>query len=138
MAKELSTADPPRNFTLTTDERIRALTIGPPAYAVRKRKIEDTEDRWIAILVALHDTLAGRGLSLDAIGQALADKAESFDYARQNALVAAHNRWYPIEANLRIDPRTGGYLAHGRPWLPEPEYDAARVLARVREMLASG
>jgi hypothetical protein len=28
---------PTRNFTLTVEERIRALTIGPPAWAVRKR-----------------------------------------------------------------------------------------------------
>ena len=48
-------ADPPRNFTLSVDERVRALTIGPPAYAVRKRKIEDNEEQWVSTLVALHD-----------------------------------------------------------------------------------
>lgn len=126
-----NSVDPPRNFTLGTDERIRALTIGAPAYAIRKRKIEDNEERWVETLVALREKLEAQGKTRSEIERALRDKAATFDYAKQNELVAIHNRWYPVEANLRIDPRTHGYLVHGRPWYPETEFTPARILARV-------
>lgn len=134
-ATALSSADPPRNFTLGVDERIRALTIGAPAYAIRKRKIEDNEDLWVRTLVELHEALTAKGRSDDDIDRALREKAASFDYAKQNALVAQHNRWYPVEANLRIDPRSGGYLVYGRPWTQETEYTPDRILDRARQLI---
>ena len=34
---------------------------------------------------------------------------------RVNDLIERHNRWYPIEARLAMDPRTGDYaLVNGR------------------------
>lgn len=134
-ATALDSVDPPRNFSLNVDERIRALTIGAPAYAIRKRKIEDNEDLWVRTLVELHETLTAKGRSVDEIDRALHDKARTFDYAKQNALVAQHNRWYPVEANLRIDPKTGGYLVYGRPWRQETEYTAERILERARQLI---
>lgn len=128
----LGSIDPARNFTIGTDERIRALTIGPPAYAVRKRKIEDTEEKWVDDLVALRAALVALGRTEAQIDDALRAKAARFDYAKLNALVAIHNRWYPVEANLRIDMRTGGYLVYGRPWREEAEYTAERILELVR------
>ena len=130
-ATAFNSADPPRNFTLGTDERIRALTIGAPAYAVRKRKIEDTEERWVAALVALREKLEAKGRTEDEIARALRDKAATFDYRKLNELVALHNRWYPVEANLPIDWRTGGYLVYGRAWHPETEFTPERILARM-------
>lgn len=56
-----SSADPPRNFSLSVGDRIRALTIGAPAYATRKKHIEDLEAAHVRTLVALHDLLVGRG-----------------------------------------------------------------------------
>jgi hypothetical protein len=126
-----SSADPIRNFTLSVDERIRALTIGAPVYAIRKRKIEDTEEQWIATLVALGEKLEAKGTPQAEIEDALRAKADTFDYRKVNELVAKHNRWYPVEANLRIDPKTGGYLVYGRPWLPETQFTAERILKRV-------
>lgn len=125
----LGSVDPPRNFTLRVDERIRALTIGPPAYAIRKRKIEDAEQAWLGELLDLYEVLSASGRAREEIVRALEEKARTFDYAKVNALVALHNRWYPIEADLRIDPRSGGHLVHGRPWHPEAEYSADRLLA---------
>lgn len=47
-----------------------------------------------------------------------------------NALVEAHNRYYPIEANLPVDPRTGAYLVkRGTPFEPEPAVTPARLVA---------
>jgi hypothetical protein len=126
-----SSADPIRNFTLTVDERIRALTIGAPAYALRKRKIEDIEEEWVTALVDLRAKLEAKGIAETEIAHALRAKAATFDYRKINDLVAQHNRWYPVEANLRIDPKSGGYLVYGRPWHPETEFTADRILKRV-------
>jgi hypothetical protein len=126
----LDSVDPPRNFTLGVDERIRALTIGAPAYAIRKRKIEDTEAKWVDTLVELRDKLVAKGTPRVDIEGALREKAATFDYRRLNELVALHNRWYPVEANLPMDLR-GRYLVYGRVWHPETELTPERILARV-------
>lgn len=138
----ISTADPPRNFTLTSEERIRALTIGPPAWALRKRHIEDLEAKHVKTLVDLHHVLVAKALARgepadrEGIARAIEEKARALDLRKMNALVDAHNRYYPIEANLPIDPKTGGSLVHGRPWRPEPPWTVERLLERVAEELA--
>lgn len=130
----LNGADPPRNFTLSTEERIRALTIGVPSYAERKKHIEDREAGYQKKLGALFDTLAAKGRSREDIEHALFDLARTFDLAKTNALVEKHNRYYPIEANLPLDPQTGGYLLYGNPWVPEAPFTVQRV---VRQLLAA-
>ncbi len=133
----LNSIDPPRNFTISTEDRVRALTIGPPAYAVRKRKIEDREVEMLDALVELHDALAAKGLTAHAIKAAVEAKASTFDLAKLNKLVETHNRYYPIEANLRIDPRTGGYLIYaGQAWSPEPLWTVERLLALYAKSIA--
>jgi len=136
-----SSADPPRNFTLRVDERLRALVIGAPAYATRKKHIEDLERRFVMSLVALHDALVARTkasedkLDDDAIARALADKAAAIDLRKMNSLIASHNRYYPIEANLPMDMRTGEYLVCGRRWMPEEPWTAAHLLERARAVI---
>lgn len=126
--------DPPRNFTISTEDRVRALSIGAPAYAERKRRIEDAEAAWINILLDLHEAMTAAGQPEDAIVAALRKKADTFDFTRVNVLVDKHNRYYPIEANLPMDMKTGGYLLFGRPWRREAPFDAERI---VRSVLAS-
>jgi hypothetical protein len=123
-----SSADPPRNFSLSVGERIRAMTIGVPAHAARKRHIEDLEAAHIATLVALHDALVARARSEAAVKDALHDKAATFDLKKLNALVATHNRYYAIEANLPVNPRTGEYLIYGRPWRPDTPWTVDRIV----------
>ena len=130
----LNSADPSRNFTLTVDERIRALTIGVPAWAARKRKIEDDQQRLVAELVELHDTLVAKRTAAGEIDRALQRAAAALDLAKLNDLVSSHNRYYPIEANLPMD-RRGNYLAYGRVWRPEEPYSAARLIALARAHL---
>jgi hypothetical protein len=92
------TAAPARNFTITTAERVRALAIGVPAYVRRRKEIED-----------LQRTLA------DAVQ---GDRLDPRALARLNALIDRHNRYYPVEANLPLHPRTGALLEGGAPWRP--------------------
>lgn len=131
----LRSADPIRNFSLTVNERIRALTIGAPAWAVRKRRIEDEEERLVGVLVELHQKLVAKGHSAVQAMEKVTAKAADFDLRKLNELVATHNRYYPIEANLPIDQEGFGYLVYGRRWLPEEPYTAERLLARAREEL---
>lgn len=46
--------------------------------------------------------------------------------ARLAELVHAHNRYYPVEANLPIDPLTGLLLERGKRWEPlaAPTFEA--------------
>lgn len=136
-----ASADPPRNFTVPIEERVRALTIGPPAYALRRRRIEDYEAEYVKALVELYDEGAAAGTSEELRLRALERRARSFDVAKMNRLVEAHNRWYPVEANLPMD-RHGRFLVGGAPFRPEapytPERLVASALARVRERTELG
>ena len=133
----LTTADPPRNFSLPAEERIRALTIGVPAWSARKRRIEDREEEIVTALVVTYDKAIAKGASDDDARALVLERAMAIDLDRLRRLVADHNRWFPIEANLPMDPATGCYLVRGRPWTPEPEPTIRALLARAEAMLAS-
>lgn len=132
----LNSADPVRNFSLSMEERVRALTIGVPAWAERKRRIEDAEDRYVGQLVALHETLAAKGRPAAEIARAIGEAAAKYDLTKLNVLVAEHNRYYPIEANLPMD-RAGNYLVYGRVWEREEPYSAERLVALAEGRLGS-
>lgn len=141
MLGTVTTGAPLRNFTLTTEERIRALTIGPPAYALRKRHIEDLEVDYSNAIVAVYDAVlkkaekAGKHADDDELDQAMKAKAAAIDLKKINELVTAHNRYFPIEANLAMDRE--GYLYLGRRWLPEDPFTGARLLSRARAIIAA-
>jgi len=96
------TASPQRNFTLTTAERLQAIVTGPPAWARRRKRIEDLS----AQIVELHRE-----------GEAAAAKKKLVELV---ALVDAHNTYYPMEANLPFDPITSRMMELGVPWRPMP------------------
>jgi len=130
----MNSADPVRNFTLTVDERIRALTIGVPAWAARKRKIEDDQARFVNELVELHDGLVAKGKSGDEVYLALVSAATTLEIDKHNALIEKHNRYYPIEANLPLS-LSGTYLAYGRPWLPEEKLTVTEIVTRAQRFI---
>ena len=107
------------NFKLSADERLRAYAQGVPSHIRRRRRIEDLEARRGALLAA---------------SEAPAELARSPEVAAElallNDLIARHNRYYPIEANLPIDVRTGRLLERGVPWRPTPPVTAAGLVAR--------
>jgi hypothetical protein len=132
----LETTDPPRNFSIPTEERVRAMTIGVPAWAARKRRIEDREEELVKALVDFHDALLDRGVApADALAR-MREKGASLELSRLEKLVVAHNRYYPVEANLPLDPRTGAFLARGRPWRPEPMPNVATFIALAEAIIA--
>jgi hypothetical protein len=110
------TAAPARNFTVSFEQRLRAATGGPPAYLRRKRSIEDLRESIVRGLAehCAHATSNGADAALYA-----RTKAPAREIERLCELVARHNRWYPIEANLPVHPRTGELLERtGEPWRP--------------------
>jgi hypothetical protein len=128
----LDTLSPARNFTIHLEDRVRAMG-GPPAYMRRKRDIEDLEARLVASLKA-HDAKRQAALAARAMDELarLGDAPRGFvrSLADLNDLIDRHNRYYPIEANLPIDPKTGRLLDGGHPFAPHPPLTLADLRAR--------
>lgn len=117
----LDTAAPPRNFTLSLEERLQAYAQGAPSYMRRRRRIEDIEEQLIGKLAAAA-----------APAEEAASAAFTAALAELNDLIARHNRYYPIEARLPIDVRSKRLFERGAPWRPLPALTAADLLARSR------
>jgi hypothetical protein len=98
----LQSAIAPRNFTVGLYERVRGLA-GPPAYSSRKRRIEDIEDELVLAVKLLELPADGSGLVWEDLLTTLMKRR----FTLLNELIAAHNRFYPIEANLPMDYRAG-------------------------------
>ena len=107
------------NFKLSVDERLRAYAQGVPGHLRRRRRIEDLESRLVALLSA-----AERPVAL------LAEAGPAAELALLNDLIARHNRYSPLEANLPIEVRTGRLLERGVPWRPLPPVTEDDLLAR--------
>jgi hypothetical protein len=119
-----------RNFKPSADSYLAALG-GPLPYMTRLRAIH--------VQTGEHERQleeAWRELADEADGDEAAfasrwrETAERWSFYEVNDLIARHNRWYPVEARLRMDPRTGDYaLVNGEDYRRLP-LDAAWVLQR--------
>jgi hypothetical protein len=108
---------------LETTDRIRALVSGPPAYVLRRRKIEDLE---ASILRALRQHRAkGEPVSPDEPPLGVRRSL-----ALLHQLIRAHNQYYPIEASLPIDAVTGALIDFGKRWTPMPLPSLEELIAR--------
>ena len=117
-----------RNFRLAADGYLAALG-GPLPYMLRLREIES--------MIAAHEqALASARERLEAeveperFAAAWREVADAWRFDEVNDLIARHNRWYPAESRLPMDPRRGDFaLVNGRDYRLEP-LDAAWVLER--------
>ena len=111
-----------RRFRVEADRYFAALG-GPLPFMRRLRQIDDETDRQLALLAAAH---AEHGADPAAWRRIV----ERWNFTEVNDLIERHNRWYPIEARLPMDPRTRDYVkVGGRPYRREP-LDAAWILER--------
>ena len=95
-----------------------AAQTGGLAYMVRLRRIEDEIARIRRAWLELAEEVAGDPAAFAARWR---EVAASWDFGPVNALIASHNRWYPIEARLAMDPRTRDYvLVNGRRYTRDP------------------
>jgi hypothetical protein len=110
-----------RRFRPEPDRYLASLG-GPLPFMRRLRQIDDEID---AITTRLAQAHADR---TDAA--AWRRTAERWDFGEVNDLIERHNRYYPIEARLPMDPRTRDYVKiGGRSYRREP-LDAQWILDR--------
>ena len=95
------------------------------AYMRRLRAIEDEEARHLRELEEAWHTLAEE-CDDAAFARVWRETAASWDFRRVNTLIAKHNEFFPVEAQVPMNPRTGDYA---KSWRREP-YDAAWILER--------
>lgn len=114
---------------ITLEQRIRAAG-GPPAYMRRKRRIEDMEAAFLRELREVHAKVLADLGDPTAAAEAVSHHVHALDIDRLNDLIDRHNRYYPMEANLRIDPRTRVVMDFDEPWRPLPFVTAEILVAR--------
>ena len=119
----------PRNFRPDADAAVRALG-GPTLWMRRLRAIEDAlrehelqlEEAWRELAAEIEDPAA--------FARAWRKTARSWSFGQVNELIARHNRYFPAEAQLPMDPRTRDFVrVNGRPYTREP-LDAEWILAQ--------
>jgi hypothetical protein len=110
-----------RNFRPAADSYIAALG-GPLPWMQRLREIEALTEEHERRLTEAREELGG--------GRAWREAVEHWDFGVVNDLIERHNRYYPAESRLPMDPRTGDFvLVNGRPYRRAP-LDAAWALDR--------
>ena len=117
-----------RNFRPDADAQLAALG-GPLAWMRRLRAIELAIDLH---QVQLADAFAE--LQAEYGGAELATRwralAATWDFSEVNDLIERHNRYYPAESRLPMNPRTGDFVrVNGKPYTREP-LDADWILTR--------
>ena len=111
-----------RNFRAEADNYLASLG-GPLPYMQRLRMIESETDGHLERLAEAHREYHGDPGGWRRI-------AEHWDFGAVNELIERHNRWYPVEARLPMDPRTRDFVkVGGKPYRRDP-LDAAWILER--------
>jgi hypothetical protein len=110
-----------RNFRAEPDTYLASLG-GPLPYMRRLRQIEEETAAQLERLAEAYEERSDPGSWRRLV--------ERWDFGEVNDLIDKHNRWYPIEARLAMDPRSRDFVKiGGRPYRREP-LDAAWVLER--------
>ena len=125
-----------RNFRPAVDGYVASLG-GPLAYMRRLRQIELETEQHEQRLAEAWRELAEECAGDDAsFARRWRRTAERWSFTAVNELIDRHNRWYPTEARLPMDPRSGDFvLVAGRPYRLRP-LDAAWALERFPPELA--
>ena len=117
-----------RNFRPDAEGYLASLG-GPLPYMVRLREIEALITAHEQALSAVHHRLASE-TSPGELSEAWRVVAARWSFDEVNDLIARHNRWYPVESRLPMDPRRGDFaLVNGRDYRLRP-LDADWVLER--------
>jgi len=126
-----------RNFAPTAEAYL-ASTGGPLPYMLRLHEIERrVEEHEAALRGAWEEAAAESGGDARAFARRWRATAWRWSFHEVNDLIARHNRWYPAESRLPMDPRTGEFsLVNGRDYRLSP-LDAEWVLERFPLVLAS-
>ncbi len=108
-----------RNFRPDADSAIRALG-GPTFWMRRLRAIEDALDQHERQLEEAWRGLAGEVSDADKFARLWRETAHGWSFTQVNELIERHNRNFPAEARLAMDPRTRDFVKiNGRPYQRE-------------------
>jgi hypothetical protein len=109
-----------RRFGAQADTYLASLG-GPLPYMQRARQIDEETDRHRARLAEAYELVGADAAEWRRV-------AERWNFTEVNDLIARHNRWYPIEARLPMNPKTRDYVeVGGRPYWRKP-LDAEWIL----------
>jgi hypothetical protein len=118
-----------RNFRPDPESGVRALG-GPTIWMRRLRAIEDAVDQHERQLEGAWRRLAAELEEPTEFADAWREVAAGWSFAAVNELIERHNRNFPAEARLAMDPRTRDFVrVNGRPYLREP-LDTEWILER--------
>ena len=118
-----------RNFRPGADSAIRALG-GPTLWMRRLRTIENEMERHQAELGELWLALAEEATAAEEFARRWLETARGWSFAQVNELIYRHNRNFPAEARLPMDPRTRDFVKiNGRSYERKP-LDEQWILAR--------
>jgi hypothetical protein len=118
-----------RNFRPDADATIRALS-GPPLWMRRLRAIEEELQRSELDLREAWHALAEVAAVAEAFARQWEETAAGWSFAQVNELIDRHNRNFPIEARLPMDPKTRDFVKiNGKPYRREL-LDADWILER--------
>jgi hypothetical protein len=118
-----------RNFRPDAESGVRALG-GPLIWMRRLRAIEDAVEQHERQLGEARQLLAGELEDTADFADAWRELAGNWDFTEVNALIERHNRNFPAESRLPMDPRTRDFVrVNGRSYLREP-LDARWILER--------
>ncbi len=124
-----------RNFRPAADSYLAAAR-GPLAYMVRLRVVEAQAAAHEERLAEAWRALAGECEGdAESFGNRWRELAAAWDFSEVNDLVDRHNRWYPVESRLPMDPATGEHvLVNGRDYRLPP-FDERWILERFPPLL---
>jgi hypothetical protein len=108
-----------RNFTSEPDTYLASLG-GPLPYMRRLREIERLTEEHLEALAAAYVEHPDDW----------AEVAGRWDFGDVNELIEKHNRWFPTEARLRMDPRTRDFVKVGGRHYAQQPLDAEWILER--------
>jgi hypothetical protein len=102
-----------RNFSPSADAYLAA-TRGPRPYMLRLREIEKAEARLAEELRGRRQALAEECAEDEgAFARRWVELVSAVSFDEVNDLIERHNRWYPVESELPMDPRRGDYVLVG-------------------------
>ncbi len=106
-----------RNFSLAADRYALSLA-GPPAHFRRLREIEEeTAAHEESLRFAYQDLALRHRRDPQGFARAWRALAVRWRFDAVNELISRHNLFYPAEARLPMDPRTGDFvLVGGKPY----------------------
>jgi len=125
-----------RNFRPDVDRYVASLG-GPLPYMVRLRRIGEETRSHEERLAAAWSQLAAELPDERAFARAWRALVERWSFAEVNDLIDRHNRYYPAESRLPMDPRTGDFVPVAGASYRKRLLDAAWILERFPPSLAA-